>query len=432
MIAGVRTALRRGELSAVELTERALSRAAGSDAFVALTPELAFAQARVADEELRRGHVRGPLHGLPLAVKDVIDVAGVPTRLGSPGAGHRLPEEDAAVVRAAVRGGAVVIGKTATHELAFGMTTPSVGNPFDAERTAGGSSGGSAAAVGAGVCSVALGTDTNGSIRCPAALCGVVGLKPTFGRVSREGVAPLAWSQDTVGSLAATVADCAALHAALVGRLERHDGPLRVGVDRALCESADEPVADAVLAAVEALADLGVRVVEISLPRPALAGAASYVTIMSEAARAWGAHADETGPEVRAALRAGRGISADGYLRAAQVRTLVRRRLRDALFGLDAAVLPTVPVTAALRTDASVAVRGRTRPVEAAHAQLTALASLTGFPALSVPCGLDAAGLPIGLQLVGPPDGEAALLRVGEAVERLRGAKAVYEERTKR
>jgi aspartyl-tRNA(Asn)/glutamyl-tRNA(Gln) amidotransferase subunit A len=424
-------ALRRGEVSAVELAERALARAEEvGAAFVQLAPALALELAKRADGEIRRGRYRGPLHGLPLAVKDVIDVAGLPTRLGTPRAGHRMPMRNAAAVHAAVQAGAVVIGKTATHELALGMTTPAVGNPVDPTRTAGGSSGGSAAAVASGVCTVALGTDTNGSVRCPAALCGVVGLKPTFGSVSREGVAPLAWSQDTVGSFGATVADCAALHDALAPLSEdwsTSPSGMRIGIDRELCATADPAVAEAVLAAVGALRADGVQIVELSLPKAALAGAASFVTIMAEASRAWSEAVSEAGalcPETRAALRAGATVSADAYLRAAQVRTLVRQQLADvaALKAVQAVVLPTVPVVASLRGAATVQVNGRERPVEAAHAQFTALASLIGYPALSVPCGLHD-GLPIGLQLIGAPGSEADLLRLGAAVE-LRSALA--------
>ncbi|HEY4277359.1 MAG TPA: amidase [Conexibacter sp.] len=432
----MQTALRRRALSSVELVERALALASSAHewelgAFVELTPEAALAQARAADDELRAGRARGPLHGLPLAVKDVIDVGGVATRLGTPGAGHRVPSADADVVRLARAAGAIPIGKTATHELAYGMTTPAVANPRDRTRTTGGSSGGSAAAVAAGLAPLALGTDTNGSVRCPAALCGVVGLKPTFGRVPRGGVAPLAWSQDVVGPLAENVAGCAALHAALTERpaladLRRAD-ELCVGADRELCERAAAPeVGRSVLAALDALAADGARVVEVKLPDQALAGAASYVTIVAEAHRAWGSrleHGEAFSADIAAALRVGAQVSADAYLRAAQARTLLRRQLAElfAASGVDALAMPTVPVVAAERDAARVLLDGGLRPVESAHARFTALASLCGGPALSVPCGVDADGLPIGLQLLGRPDGEAALLRVGAAVERGRG-----------
>ncbi|MCW2958670.1 MAG: gatA, partial [Solirubrobacterales bacterium] len=303
-IATAGAALRAGQTTAVELAERALAAAGAHDrslgAFAALTPERALRDAARADGELRAGLDRGPLHGLPVSVKDVIDVAGAPTRLGTPGAGHRVPDADAVVVDALARAGAIVVGKAATHELALGMVTPGVANPFDRARMVGGSSGGSAAGVAAGLVVGSLGTDTAGSVRCPAALCGVVGLKPTFGALDTTGVARLAVSQDTVGALAATAADCAALWAALrhgpSPALVLATGYGRVGLDRGvLAERCDASVAAAVTAAAQGLAATGIEIVDVEVQHLALASAVSLVVLLAEAGEAWGEALDRDG-----------------------------------------------------------------------------------------------------------------------------------------
>jgi aspartyl-tRNA(Asn)/glutamyl-tRNA(Gln) amidotransferase subunit A len=462
-VSAVRRALRDGSLGVVELVRAVLAEAEALQpafgAFAELTPELALAQAEIAERELRAGRDRGPLHGLPFAVKDVIDVAGVPTRLGTPAAGHRHPARSAAVVDATVAAGAVVIGKATTHELAWGMVTPQSRNPFDRSRIVGGSSGGSAAAIAAGLGALALGTDTNGSVRCPAALCGVVGFKPAYDTLSRVGVAPLAWTQDTVGLLAPTVREAALAFAGI--RAAEDDGEhglapsqrprsgvdiaptregrlpksrrLRIGIDLGACATAEPEVERACVEAVEAL---DADVVEVVPPDHRLAGSASAIALLAEASSAWAKVLDTDphglGPDVRAALRVGREVPAVAYLDAKRVRALIRRETRQ-LFDdrrLDVLALPTLPVTAAPAGSTRISVRGREQAVGAVHSRYASLASLTGQPALSVPCGLDAAGLPIGLQLLGRTGQEARLLAVGEAVERLDGAVAVATRRS--
>jgi aspartyl-tRNA(Asn)/glutamyl-tRNA(Gln) amidotransferase subunit A len=327
--ARARTAIDRGEVGVVELTRAALDRAAAMQptigAFSELTHELALEQAERVEESLRSGAGHGPLAGLPLGVKDVIDVAGVPTRLGTPRAGHHVPDASAPVCSALVAAGAVVIGKTTTHELANGMTTPAARNPRDTSRIAGGSSGGSAAAVGAGIVALALGTDTNGSVRAPAAHCGVVGLKPTRGSLSREGVARLAWTQDTVGVIAPDMATTAlawsALQPAATGTQRRR---WRIGFDPGASAQAAPGVAAAVGAA---LATPELALIEVELPDLRLAGSASVLAIMVEASAAWEhqlrADPEGFGPPVRAALTAGLEVERGAYLGAKRARARV-------------------------------------------------------------------------------------------------------------
>ncbi|MEA2126470.1 MAG: aspartyl-tRNA(Asn)/glutamyl-tRNA(Gln) amidotransferase subunit, partial [Solirubrobacteraceae bacterium] len=344
---------------ALELAE-ALDSAIG--AFARLTPELAA-----------EDPAPGPLHGMTLAVKDVIDVAGVPTGLGARGAGGAVPERSATVVELARAAGALVIGKAHTHELALGMITPQTRNPLDTSRIAGGSSGGSAAAVAAGIVAIAFGTDTNGSIRCPASLCGIVGLRPTQGAISRAGVAPLAPTQDTVGLLAADARTCAALFAVVATDPPpaAPEGPPTVGVDRGAIASAEPDVARACTEAVDALAAGGARIVDVTLPDPALTGSIAAVVLYAEAATAWEGQSERFGAQVRAGLRAGSEVSADAYLTAKRCRAVVLARVREC-FEKDevtAVVTPTLPATAAPAGATTIESGGRARPIDAVYSR---------------------------------------------------------------
>ncbi len=389
-------------------------------------------------EAAQTGASDGELRGVTVAVKDVIDVAGMPTALGVAGYEPPPAAADAAVVAALRRAGAELVGKAQTHELALGVITPQTANPLDRTRIAGGSSGGSAAAIAAGFVEAALGTDSSGSSRCPASLCGVVGLKPTYGLLPRAGVAPLAPSQDVVGVLAADVELCARTLAALTaGAVGPRIPPAgaRLGIDRELIESRSEPaVAAAVLGAAEALAAAGAELVELELGGIALADAASTVIVFAEAAAEWGGRGAAGPPfsaELRGALAAGARIPAGDYVRAGAARAALRQRQRDAFaaHALDAILLPTTAVTAPLAGAATVDLNGREVPVAAALTRFLSLASLTGQPALSVPCGLGAGGLPVGLQLLGRPYGEPELLRLAAAVEVSPGAEAAKRRR---
>ncbi|MFD8494574.1 amidase [Amycolatopsis sp. NPDC059657] len=380
------------------------------------------------DDEAGHGVVR-KLRGVRYSVGDNIDVEGQWTRSGTPGLGHRLPVEDASVVARLRRAGAVLTGRTRVDELAWGVTTPGCAHPLDPRRNAGGASGGAAVSVADGTAALALGTDTGGSLRVPAALCGVAGLRPTAGTVSRRGVTPLAPSLDTVGPLARTAAECLAAYRVLGGIVtpapENVDG-LRVGWPGHLWEHHVSPAVAAVLAHTAAgLRAAGVDLVTIALPlaRSHAQAAASVITL-AEAAALWSGplagQPDGLTEPMSALIREGALVSTTDYLRALRVTAAVRRELEEVLSrqGLSALLVPTVPVTATWEDATSVSVNGHAEPLESAYTRLTALASVTGHPALSVPAGTDGDGLPIGAQLIGPPHGEAALCLLGSAIER--------------
>ncbi len=435
--------LRRRSLSSVELVRACLERAdalAGLGAFITRTADTALADAALADERFARGVDGGPLQGIPVAVKDLFDVAGVPTTGGSRILARNVAARDAAVIERLRAAGAVLVGKTNLHEWAFGVTSqnPHFGpakNPWGAARIPGGSSGGSAVAVAAGMSHMALGTDTGGSIRIPAALCGVVGLKPTYGRVSLRGAIPLSWTLDHAGPLARTVRDAALSLGALAG----YDEGDPVSVDRpaddyasALDEGVrglrvlvpsthffgevDPDVERAVREAAATLASLGATIEERPLPHTELLRAAQRAIIGSDAAafhreNLEGRPADY-GADVLERLRAGAAIDGVELARAHRDRDVIRRDWTALLGRYDVVLTPTTPVPAPPRAG---------QDAVAAAARLTANTSpfnLTGLPAISVPCGFTAEGLPIGLQLAAGPWREAVLLRAAHAYER--------------
>lgn len=393
-----------GVESTVDNVSRALDaaeRATGAfGAFVTLFRERALATAASLDGEPRRG----PLHGVPVAVKDNIDVAGAWTRCGTPGFGHHRAEHDAEVVARLRAAGAVVIGKTRMHELAWGMTTPGCRNPHDPGRITGGSSGGSAAAVASGAVPVALGTDTGGSVRNPAALCGVVGMKTAAGSLPMDGVTPLAPTQDTVGVLAASVEWCQLTLDAL-GIPPTATAPRRVGLLTERWARRVEPEVEAAVSnATRRLHEAGIEVVKLALPRSGLAAAASYVTMLAEAARQWWSEPDtpppgSIGKDIRGLLMTGARIGDADYARALAARAEIRAELARTFEDLDALLLATCPVVAAPAGRGTVRCAGRETQVETAHSALTSLASVSGMPAVSVPA-TDPTGLPIGLQFL--------------------------------
>ncbi|HWP28714.1 MAG TPA: amidase [Chloroflexota bacterium] len=449
-LAALADRLRRRELSPVELTRVYLDRIAALDptlrAFITVTAEQALAEAAAAEREIAAGQYRGPLHGIPLAFKDLFYTAGVRTTAGSRILADFVPAEDATVVARLRAAGALCLGKTNLEEFAYGATSinPHYGacrNPWDPARITGGSSGGSAAAVAAGLCAASLGTDSGGSIRQPAALCGLVGLKPTYGRVSRHGVVPLSWSQDHVGPMTRTVRDAALVLQAIAGHDPRDPAsspapvpdylaPLEAGVTGLrlalprdfFFDHVDPAVEAAVRAAAGVLERQGATLEEVPFPQAAPAATAGATILFTEAAayhEPWlRTRPQDYGPLVLARLRVGATLLATDYVKAQRARSrLVAQAL--ALFErFDALLTPTVPI-AAPRQDESV-VRwpdGTEEDIRGATLRYTRPFNLLGFPALSVPCGFTPDGLPIGLQIVGRPFAEATVLRVARAYE---------------
>ncbi|MFF9458502.1 amidase [Streptomyces flaveolus] len=440
-------AIRTRRLSPVELVDSVLDRAREVQplfgAYVTLTADRARRSAREAEREAAAGRLRGPLHGVPMGLKDLIDVAGTATTASSRvRAGHRARQDSTVAARLAAAG-AVLAGKTHTHEFAYGLTTPQTRNARNRSRVAGGSSGGSAVAVAAGAATFALGTDTGGSIRVPAALNGVVGLKPTYGLVPRHGVTSLSWSLDHVGPLTRTVEDAALVLAALAGHDPRDPASLpvpvadhrpgtgardltglRVGVPRTYYfDRVDPEVEAAVRQAVRRLEELGARLVDVDIPMARYVQATQWGLMVPEAT-AYHEQTLRSSPDlyeddVRVLLEAGELMPAGDHLRAQRARTLMRQEWAGLLRQVDVVAAPTVPVTAVPASQDHVTwPDGTVESVSDAYVRLSAPANITGVPALTLPVGLDRDGLPIGMQLLGRPLDEATVLRVGHAYER--------------
>lgn len=365
---------------------------------------------------------QGALHGLEVAVKDLIDVAGLPVHNGTPGGLWRNPVTSAPVWRLLESAGARCIGKSATHEMAWGVTTPAIGNPADPDRSTGGSSGGSAACVAGGAAHGALGTDTGGSIRIPAALCGVVGIRPTHGSISVEGITPLAPSQDAVGPLARDVATCAGMLEVMMGRPlgtdEALSRPLRIGVLRDPGPLEPE-VEVAYSRALRSLMHHGVDLVECETTLLRDSGALSVVTMLAESASLHGevvrAEPHQFGGEARALLTLGADLPEADFLPGAR-RTL-RRRTTDLFISrrIDAFLTPTTAIVAPLRGEDTVLLGERRTPVATALSRFTAWAATIGWPAISVPVSTE--DLPVGMQLMAPPFREDRCLALAAALE---------------
>ena len=386
------------------------------NAFITVFDADAMAQAKLLDEELDSGRTRGALHGQPLSVKDLIDIRGVATTAASRVRARHLALADAEVVTRLRDAGAVIVGKTNMHEFALGTTSDesaygAVRNPHDRSRSPGGSSGGAAAAVAAGMSWASIGTDTGGSIRIPAAACGVVGLKPTFGEVPTAGVVPLSVSLDHVGPLARTVAETWAVFSTLTGAAPPPDAPapadrLRLGIlGGYFLEKLDTEVRQRWSEATERLKAAGLALTEVDLGRvPDIA--TTYVNVALPEAYAFHARALDEVPDqftesVRARLLMGRDISRDDYLEAQAQRARLRAAVDSALASCDALVLPTLPVPAPEIGASTAAIDSAEEPLRPLMLRLTQLFNLTGHPAISLPCGTTRAGLPCGLQLTG-------------------------------
>ena len=453
-IAEIGHLFRTGNLSPVELTELMLARIERSipklNVYITVTDELARAQAKKAEAELgvkgkRKTRTdRGLLHGIPLSLKDNICTEGIRTTAGSKILRDYFPEWDATVVTRLKQAGAVLLGKTNMHEFAYGVTNnnPHYGaarNPWDTSRIPGGSSGGSAAAVAAGLCFGSIGTDTGGSIRIPAALCGVVGLKPGLGRVDVSGVIPLSVTHDCVGPLARTVADAGILFRAIVGsgngkglRERRRESAakklskLRLGIPREVFfEVISGEVEKSFDAAVRSIREFGAKIKEVSIPLLAQTEKAGNRIAWAEASNyhqqsGWfPSRGAEYGEDVRSRLEMGMKVLAVEYLEALDQRGSVIAQLREVMEKetIDALVVPTTPIAAPLIGEETTRVGNTDHPTRALLLRLNRPANLAGLPAITVPCGFTAEGLPMGLQFVGAKQSERLLLDIADVYQ---------------
>jgi aspartyl-tRNA(Asn)/glutamyl-tRNA(Gln) amidotransferase subunit A len=437
--------LRPKKISPVELTQACLEQIEKQNpalnAFITVTADSALDAARTAEAEISRGEWRGPLHGIPISLKDLIDTAGVRTTAASEGHKDRIPTEDADVVRRLKQAGAIIVGKNNLHEFAYGGSSlvsyfGDVHNPRDPARIAGGSSGGSAAAVAAGLCLAAIGTDTAGSIREPASLCGCVGLKPTYGRISSRGVIPLALSLDHVGPFATTVADAAIVLQAIAGYdaadittpnvpiadyvspLREGAKSLRVGVPRNhFYEDLDAEVAAAVEQALPVIKTLVAEMREVKLDVPT-----DRTLQMAEAYAYHKQNATKTPklyqPETLRRILAGADISAADYIQRRRELEQARHTIGDTFANVDLLITPTTPTPAPLIADLK-AIPGNLRPAELKLLRNTRPFNVWGLPAISVPCGFTKTGLPIGLQIAAPHWREDLLLRLAHGYEQV-------------
>ena len=453
-IAQIAALFRKRKMSPVELTTFMLQRIEQLNpklnAYITVCAEQALAQAKQAESELlgRRGKKRdrGPLHGIPISLKDNICTKDVRTTAGSRILRDYVPLHDATIVKQLHEAGAVILGKTNLHEFAYGVTSNNphfgpVRNPWHLDRIPGGSSGGSAAAVAAGLCYGSIGTDTGGSIRIPAALCGVVGLKPTFGVVSVEGVVPLSPRLDCVGPLARSVEDAALLAEPLIVRakgkppLRRAARPakrkLRLGLPKDFFfKIVSVEVQYAFDQAVRLLEQAGASFVEVPVPlvhETEDAGnqiAWAEATYYHQQAGWFPAHAADYGDDVRKRMEIGTKVTATAYLQALEMRARFIQQLHMALqdANVDALAVPTTPITAPLIGEETTVINGEKHPTRALLLRLNRPANLAGVPAISLPCGFTNEGLPVGLQLIGAVADEFLLLQAAAAFERVRPA----------
>lgn len=421
--------IRSKELSPVELAESSLARLKEVEpkinAFALVTADVALSQAKTAADEIAGGNYRGALHGIPIGVKDLYDTANIATTSSSKVREKYVPTEDSAAVSSLYEAGVVLLGKTHTHEFAFGATTPTTANPWDTSTVPGGSSGGSGAAVAAGVTLIGLGSDTGGSIRIPAAVCGTVGLKPTYGRAPRVGVASLSWSLDHVGPLTRNVTDSAVVLNAMAGYDRRDpasvnrpvpdftegiDGGvagLRIGIPRNFfTQNVDPEIAEATRQSALIFEKLGAELVEVDIPLPELVVPTLWGIMMPEAS-AYHQKAIRETPElyteeVRTLLEIGEAILATDYVSALRVRTLMQQAWKEMFAAIDVVLAPAV---AGLAVDAENPEfewpDGSVEGATAAYSRLSGPANLTGLPAISVPSGFPARGCPWAFRLSG-------------------------------
>ena len=442
--------LRKKEISPVELVDAALARIERGNpmlnAFLTIVADEARRQASAAERAIRRGDAGGPLHGIPISLKDNFWTRGIRTTAGSKILANFVPDEDSIVASRLAHTGAILLGKTNMHEFAYGITNENphygpVCNPWAQERISGGSSGGSAVAVATGMGFASMGTDTGGSIRIPASLCGIVGLKPTYGLVSVAGVVPLAETMDHAGPLGRTVTDVCIVLQAVAGKYPKgaqapDHRKFRKSIPRRfrlgwpkeyLFDRVDAEVRRAIDAAGKTLESLGTRIEEVSLPHLADSVDPSTNIAMAEATRYhesqgfFPARAAEYGEDVRKRLEMGREVRAVDYLNAFAVKGEIEKEFQAAYARVDAIIAPALPIAAPRIGENELMIEGEKETVRSALVRLNRPANLTGDPAISIPCGFTRAGLPIGLQLMGAHWSEARLLAIalayGDATE---------------
>jgi aspartyl-tRNA(Asn)/glutamyl-tRNA(Gln) amidotransferase subunit A len=441
-------ALRDRRLCSVELTRAALDHIEREDrsinSFITVLRDYALERAAEADREMAAGTVRGPLHGIPVAVKDLIDMCGVRTTGGACIYDDVPAGENAAVVEKLEAAGAVILGKLNLHELAYGVTSEnphygSVHNPWNLEHSAGGSSGGSGAAVAIGFVFAALGTDTGGSIRIPAAFCGVVGFKPTYGMVSRHGVQALGFSLDHVGPLARTVRDAAIVFTSIAGFDRRdpasakapvadyvpHEGcsirGIRIGFPETwLSEHVDREVAEAVCLAANRAASLGAEVISVNLPNLEAVNTVGQVLLLAEAAALFERflnRRDRFGADVLALLDQGRLLAATDYINAQRLRRQFQADFETLWSRIDCLITPSTPITAPRLGQVTLKIGDTEEFVRPLVTRFSRPMNVLGVPAICLPCGFNSSSLPIGLQISAGPFQDALVLRVAAALE---------------
>ena len=437
-----------GSLSAVELMESVLDRMSVIPAeyhpYVVVRDRAELMAEAAESDRARAADEVGPLHGIPIGIKDIVDVCGLPTKCGSRSMEDCAPAiEDAPLVRGFKAAGGIILGKTVTQEFAAGTISAPSRNPWDLDRIPGGSSGGSAAAIGAGMALLTIGTDTGGSIRCPASVCGVTGLKPTYGTVSRRGIYPLAWSLDTAGPIARTVADSAIAldtisghdpldpgsapvrHRSAAAEIGQDIRGLRIGMPRLFFYDKLEAELSRIFdAAADCLRELGAQIIEADWDLAAEARAVSMVINRAETSavhdRRVRTHPELVGDEWRLRVKAGLLLPATTYLQAHQARIVVRQSVANYFnqHRLDAMIMPATAGTAARADDPYLTYADGTREhVLSGYTRMTMPTNATGQPSISVPAGFTSAGLPIGMQIVGRPFAEARICRIGHAYE---------------
>ena len=441
--------IRDRQISPVEVVEACLERIEATEptlnSFITVLPEQARASAERAEQEINRGNYRGPLHGIPVGLKDLFETAGIRTTSGTRIYDNYVPTQDCTVAAKFSEAGAILIGKLNMHPLAFGPTGENgdyghMHNPWNPERITGGSSGGSGSAASAGQCPITMGSDTGGSVRIPAALCGIVGLKPTYGRVSRAGLTPLSWCLDHPGPMVRTVEDAALTMNAIAGRDPRDPATaevpipdytealtedirgLRIGVVKEYFESEiNSQVADLVQRAISELGELGAEIVEVSLPLYQYAQPISNAILSAEATAAHRdillSDGDKLYPQVRDRLEEGLFITAAEYLRAQQARQVFCAHVAELLKDVDLLAGPVEPVTAPEILARRIEVGGESLPAVPLLTKYTRVYNITGSPAISVPCGFAEDGLPVALHLAGRNFDETTVLRAAYAYQ---------------